>query len=945
MNALSTTRWLALTIGGLLMSFSGESRATTFKQVHSGLTSVTPIYKTIVGVNANETVRLETFDLSTGADTVLHVQNSSVAHEPFVAGNDDCAPPQRHSCVTLSVSPSPRSFSIYIRGYAGTSGNARLRVIRNGVTSLETSTFSFGGKQIPATFNAGSRVATTLIQKELSDSVVLLISSTAVAIAADDDDGAGLASNVRSPSTFSGHIVLGAYNYGSQGANAAVTLIQDDSVETNDPDGDGLSSTLETLLAISPAAPDSDGDGISDGREVLGEANGQFPELELPTWGAHPQVKDLFVEVDWNECPVSNPGCGGNINFYRFTSAEVSPVVQAFWGPTSGTLQPASDSRVAVHMDIGVANPDPAGSASLTQWGNWFGAGRVQGGAPDCSTLNAGRTNIFHLAQVTGYGSAGEGHWCARVPRDGKVTAHELGHNMFIGSHGGMRGAGASSYKAVWPSIMNYSYQWHPGVNYFSLASFRGVNFNPTSVSESDWKANAPHADPSLLTNLGFNVSGNVVDWNHDGVLGGTVKAAVNWQGTSGSFRDLGYHEGGFGSGIRDPAMTWYRTLMGNRFYMFYVTGFATYPWQVKYRYSTDLQSSCGANITDPALIDLPTSPCASWTSEQTVPGVIAKSGIAVVEFFQNGVWKLMLIYVDENSRLMYTILAAGEFSYWSTPAVVDPNYDGAGGVSAAYDPVSGTVELFGRDYVGPPNTDPQVVRWSFNPTASTWTAGALQQYGNGNPVLTKEDVSVTLGYLKGNTAPTFFMAIPRGDNEWVTVARRTAQNTWEATTATGARSNVRPGIAYVPFNTTDITTGRLMIVGRDRWAGKWGNAPTVSFSEGNDIAASAVNQRLSTWKTGYYYIEEDQADIFGMALYHNTQLDTNVRGAFTIYGSIWFQPIADGIVPFSHGFRDQNDYDMMKRNLKCSLDGDNGSSCRRCFGLNADGTCASWEP
>ncbi|MEO0248152.1 MAG: hypothetical protein ABIN58_01160 [candidate division WOR-3 bacterium] len=67
-----------------------------------------------------------------------------------------------------------------------------------------------------------------------------------------------------------------------------------------DDDGDGLGVDLENAIWTDPDNRDTDGDGIFDGFEVLGiRGAGLFPDQALPTWGADPRHKDVFVETDY----------------------------------------------------------------------------------------------------------------------------------------------------------------------------------------------------------------------------------------------------------------------------------------------------------------------------------------------------------------------------------------------------------------------------------------------------------------------------------------------------------------------------------------------------------------------------------------------------------------------------------------------------------------------
>ncbi len=65
-----------------------------------------------------------------------------------------------------------------------------------------------------------------------------------------------------------------------------------------DSDGDGLSNEEEVAHGTQISNPDSDGDGLLDGWEVKGYSSGSGFE-PLPVYGANPNRKDVFVEMDW----------------------------------------------------------------------------------------------------------------------------------------------------------------------------------------------------------------------------------------------------------------------------------------------------------------------------------------------------------------------------------------------------------------------------------------------------------------------------------------------------------------------------------------------------------------------------------------------------------------------------------------------------------------------
>ncbi len=71
--------------------------------------------------------------------------------------------------------------------------------------------------------------------------------------------------------------------------------------QASDTDGDGLTDLEEGVYGTDPLSVDTDGDSLSDFVEVHG---GNF--VDLPSLGADPLVRDIFVEMDWVGYTTSN---------------------------------------------------------------------------------------------------------------------------------------------------------------------------------------------------------------------------------------------------------------------------------------------------------------------------------------------------------------------------------------------------------------------------------------------------------------------------------------------------------------------------------------------------------------------------------------------------------------------------------------------------------------
>ncbi|HUS84509.1 MAG TPA: hypothetical protein VMX56_05160, partial [Anaerolineales bacterium] len=99
----------------------------------------------------------------------------------------------------------------------------------------------------------------------------------------------------------------------------AASLYVNDVSHAAERDGDGLGYELESEICTGPESSicldpdnmDTDGDGIFDGFEVLGiRTAGLYTEQDLPTWGADPLHKDVFIETDfYSRCRGEWSGC------------------------------------------------------------------------------------------------------------------------------------------------------------------------------------------------------------------------------------------------------------------------------------------------------------------------------------------------------------------------------------------------------------------------------------------------------------------------------------------------------------------------------------------------------------------------------------------------------------------------------------------------------------
>jgi hypothetical protein len=748
--------------------------------------------------------------------------------------------------------------------------------------------------------------------------VVQQLSSTARAETFDDDDGIGTQARINDIQASVQQAVVGDYAASSfpqgKGPTGPVAFVWDDLVRLSDVDQDGLGTSLELFLGTSDAAfsTDSDGDGINDGVELMG-----LEGLPLPAWGANPAIQDVFVEVDWDTCFNPDGTACAVVNEYQLTSGQAESFAQVLSGV-------GASAKVRAHLDIGIDNPAPAGSPSLLTWGNWGGAARISDAdtsSCESTTLAPGRT-MFRLMVIGLTASTGKGN-CIRTWKGDRVPVHEFGHSIGL-EHGGMPATGELNYSEVYPSIMNYAFQDDVRVPAFSTASFAGVSANPSAFSESNWANGNTSANLTMLGDT-YLVTNRQVDWNQDGVIQttGTVKGRVNYRGDGGRYRESGYRApgqpGGIGSGngvaATEPALAWMPNPSARRLYLF--DRRSSDGKLQMYVNSSDLQSSCSTSAN---------TDCSNTWSAPTVVYNLATTGpLAAANWVQsNGKYGVAAFWATATGKIMPllvyndgTLSSSGQLSFTGRIS------------SAIFDVNVGKIFIYGCSGAN------EFTRWAFNPYSQTFDAtGTVQTSGATNIVCSTGAPTVAFGRLKGDTFSTIFSAVPSANT--VLLYQRTGMDSWALRSTSPLFTNDRPALVFKPFNNGQLDSGQFFIFGRDQ-----GGNPTVTLTQGNNSSGGAPSGWITSWKTYYTHNSYDKAAAAsGFSAVYDPNYDTAIRSAYTHgLGGVWFQPLLDGSGNVSA--RDQDDYDMIRKNLRCGLVG----ACVRCNAMDSNGKCTTWVP
>ncbi|MFY2562178.1 matrixin family metalloprotease [Corallococcus terminator] len=315
-------------------------------------------------------------------------------------------------------------------------------------------------------------------------------------------------------------------------------------LESPDTDQDGICDAVEATLGTHPNSSDTDGDRLSDYAEAYG-----LDGVDLPSLGANPRRKDLFVEVDYY------PGLlPAQTTLDRVTSAFT----------TAPVINPDGSTGVSLHLvvdeEIASADADEDLDPVWTEFdlikAKYFAASR----APFFHYLLL--ANEHSGGNISGSSRGIPGHdLVVTLGFAGGATAlqlagtlmHELGHNLGL-RHGGDDNA---TFKPNYLSIMNHEYQFHGftlgGVaNVLDYSRVRVAAFNEAAVNEvAAFTPVAPttEGDLALIGGLRFNnrlVIGNAsanlsfnanlvieatsyaLDFNHNGVKNNVFPASQN---------------------------------------------------------------------------------------------------------------------------------------------------------------------------------------------------------------------------------------------------------------------------------------------------------------------------------------------------------------------------------------------------------------------------------
>lgn len=279
--------------------------------------------------------------------------------------------------------------------------------------------------------------------------------------------------------------------------------------------GDALSARVSIHGDANEALKDSDGDGLPDDWEINGYTDANGVEFPLHRWGADPNRKDLFLQLNWMKSEWETKGCSekreyaaseddfrkflecadANVNVYRPSRAILNDLVDLF------------DKRgYNLHIDAGdyYSNipglTERKGGPTIDYSPIYFqdenGRAEVPGVRllKDRKDLLGARQSVFRVGiigdqQERGNLSSGNGlisDGAFYVAKNYLMTSqeqmrntilHEFGHNLGL-THSGASSVAKpdSAYVPKYRSVMNYLYQF----SYFDYSDTASTSWDGT---------------------------------------------------------------------------------------------------------------------------------------------------------------------------------------------------------------------------------------------------------------------------------------------------------------------------------------------------------------------------------------------------------------------------------------------------------------------------------